>query len=83
MRGKNALHHFGGAPLLLNIGNLKAAVLKADWFDPHINPKLAEFCIFPLQACSRKLPLNRLDELINAALAEQRDRLYSGAAHQV
>jgi hypothetical protein len=32
--------------------------------------------IFPLQACSRKLPLNRLDELINAALAEQRDRLY-------
>ena len=44
MRGKNALHHFGGAPLLLNIGNLKAAVLKADWFDPHINPKLAEFC---------------------------------------
>ena len=39
--------------------------------------------IFPLQACSRKLLLNRLDELINAALAEQRDRLYSGAAHQV
>ena len=41
---ENALRHFGGAPLLLNIDNLKAAVLKADWFDPQINPKLADFC---------------------------------------
>ena len=31
-------------PLLLNLDNLKAAVLKADWFDPEINPKLADFC---------------------------------------
>jgi hypothetical protein len=23
---------------------MKAAVLKADWFDPEINPKLADFC---------------------------------------
>ena len=28
---ENALRHFGGAPLLLNIDNSKAAVLKADW----------------------------------------------------
>ena len=41
---ENALRHFGGVPLLLNIDNLKAAVLKADWFDPEINPKLADFC---------------------------------------
>jgi transposase len=41
---ENALRHFGGVPLLLNIDNLKAAVLKADWFDPQINPKLADFC---------------------------------------
>jgi hypothetical protein len=26
------------------VDNLKAAVLKADWFDPEINPKLADFC---------------------------------------
>jgi len=26
------------------LDNLKAAVLKADWFDPEINPKLADFC---------------------------------------
>ena len=28
----------------LNLDNLKAAVLKADWYDPDINPKLADFC---------------------------------------
>ena len=45
LRGlENALRHFGGVPLLLNIDHLKAAVLKADWFDPQINPKLADFC---------------------------------------
>lgn len=41
---ENALRYFDGVPLLLNIDNLKAAVLKADWFDPEINPKLADFC---------------------------------------
>jgi len=41
---ENAIRHFGGAPMLLNLDNLKAAVLKADWFDPEINPKLADFC---------------------------------------
>jgi len=41
---ENAFRHFGGAPLTLNVDNLKAAVLRADWFDPEINPKLAEFC---------------------------------------
>jgi transposase len=41
---ENALRSFGGVPLLLNLDNFKAAVLKADWFDPEINPKLADFC---------------------------------------
>lgn len=41
---ENAFRHFGGVPLVLNLDNLKAAVLKADWYDPEINPKLAEFC---------------------------------------
>jgi transposase len=41
---ENAVRSFGGSPQLLNLDNLKAAVLKADWFDPQINPKLAEFC---------------------------------------
>jgi transposase len=31
---ENGLRHFGGSPLLLNLDNMKAAVLKADWFDP-------------------------------------------------
>ena len=41
---ENAVRHFGGAPKLLNLDNLKAAVLRADWHDPEINPKVAEFC---------------------------------------
>jgi len=41
---ENAVRSFGGVPLMLNLDNLKAAVLKADWFDPEMNPKLADFC---------------------------------------
>lgn len=41
---ENAFRSFGGVPFTLNVDNLKAAVLKADWYDPEINPKLAEFC---------------------------------------
>lgn len=41
---ENALRHFGGVPLLLNLDNLKAGILKADWWDPEVNPKLADFC---------------------------------------
>ncbi|CEF48336.1 unnamed protein product [uncultured bacterium] len=41
---ENAMRHFGGVPVMLNLDNLKAAVIKADWFDPEINPKLADFC---------------------------------------
>jgi transposase len=41
---ENGLRSFGGCPLLVNLDNMKSAVLKADWFDPEINPKLADFC---------------------------------------
>jgi transposase len=41
---ENAMRAFGGVPLLLNLDNLKAAVIKADWFDPQFNPKFAAFC---------------------------------------
>lgn len=41
---ENAVRSFGGVPRLLNFDNLKAAVLKADWYDPIVNPKLADFC---------------------------------------
>ena len=41
---ENAPGHFGCAPLLRNLDNLKAPVLNADWFHPQINPKLADFC---------------------------------------
>lgn len=40
---ENAFHHFGGVPRTLVVDNLKAAVLKADWFDPDLNPKIQSF----------------------------------------
>ena len=41
---ENGLRHFGGSPRLLNLDNLKAGVLKADWTDPELNPRFAAFC---------------------------------------
>jgi transposase len=41
---ENAFRALGGVPRTLNLDNLKAAVLKADWADPDLNPKLAAFC---------------------------------------
>lgn len=41
---ENAFLHFGGVPKTLVPDNLKAAVLRADWYDPDVNPKLLAFC---------------------------------------
>ena len=40
---ENAFHSWGGVPRTLVIDNLKAAVTKADWYDPELNPKIVEF----------------------------------------
>lgn len=40
---ENAFHSFGGVPETLVPDNLKAAVDKADWYDPDLNPKMAAF----------------------------------------
>jgi hypothetical protein len=40
---ENAFRYFGGVVAKVVPDNLKAAVLHADWFDPDLNPKLAEF----------------------------------------
>ena len=42
---EGAFRHFGGAPAILIPDNLKAAVLKADWYDPEIHPKIRDFCL--------------------------------------
>ncbi|MEM6693025.1 MAG: IS21 family transposase, partial [Planctomycetota bacterium] len=42
---ENAFHHFGGVPRRLVIDNLKAAVNRADWYDPEIHPKLQSFAL--------------------------------------
>ena len=41
---ENALRHFGGVVRTLVIDNLRAAVKKADWFEPELNPKVRSFC---------------------------------------
>lgn len=41
---ENTLRHYGGVPLILNLDNLKAAVIKAHWVDPELNPKIVAFC---------------------------------------
>lgn len=41
---ENAFWHFGGVPRTLVIDNLAAAVTKADWYDPELNPKIQSFC---------------------------------------
>ncbi len=40
---ENAFHHFGGVPRTLVIDNLRAAVARADWYDPELCPKAASF----------------------------------------
>lgn len=40
---ENAFRHFGGVPRRLCPDNLAAAVKKADWYEPELNPKLRSF----------------------------------------
>jgi transposase len=40
---ENAFACFGGVPRTLVIDNLRAAVTRADWFDPELCPKVASF----------------------------------------
>jgi transposase len=40
---ENAFAHFGGMPKTLVIDNLRAAVSRADWFDPELCPKVRSF----------------------------------------
>jgi transposase len=43
---ENAFRSFGGVTRTVVCDNLKAAVIHPDWYDPEINPKLAEFAKF-------------------------------------
>ncbi len=40
---ENAFRYFGGVPKTIILDNLKAAVKHADWYDPELIPKIAEF----------------------------------------
>ena len=40
---ENAFWHFGGVPQRIVLDNLRAAVTKADWFEPELNPQVQSF----------------------------------------
>jgi len=42
---ENAFGHFGGVPQRVVLDNLRAAVTRADWFDPELNPKVRSFAL--------------------------------------
>lgn len=41
---EDAFWAFGGVPKTIVVDNLRAAVKKADWFDPELTPKVEAFC---------------------------------------
>ena len=42
---ENAFVHFGGVPQRVVLDNLHAAVSRADWYDPDLNPKVQSFAL--------------------------------------
>ncbi|MFU8832758.1 MAG: IS21 family transposase [Wenzhouxiangella sp.] len=53
---ENSFRHFGGVPRTLCPDNLKAAVIRADWYDPELNPKIESFCLHYGTAMMPTLP---------------------------
>ena len=41
---ENAFWRLGGVPRTVVFDNAKCVVLKADWYDPELHPKIIEFC---------------------------------------
>lgn len=41
---ENAFWRLGGVPKTVVFDNAKCAVLKADWYDPELHPKIIDFC---------------------------------------
>lgn len=41
---ENAFRAWGGVPRILQIDNTRAAVNKADWYDPELHPIITSFC---------------------------------------
>ncbi len=40
---ENALRHFG-VPKTIAFDNAKCAAIKANWYEPELNPKIVDFC---------------------------------------
>jgi len=82
---ENALRYFGGVPLRFCPDNLKAAVLKADWHDPEVNPKLLSFAehygvaIMPTKPYTPQHK-GKVENAIKALKRELKGRLFASIA---
>jgi transposase len=59
---ENAFRDFGGVTATVVIDNLKAGVLRADWYDPDLNPKLEEFARYygtVILPCKPRMPRHK------------------------
>lgn len=81
----NALAYYGGVPQAIVPDNLKAAVTKADRYEPEINQTLADFashygtCIFPARSRKPKdkaLAENAVNILYGRIYAPLRNRIF-------
>lgn len=63
LRGlENAFRCFGGVPKTIVPDNMKTAVIKADWYDPEINPKLRSFAAHyntAILPCKARMPRHK------------------------
>lgn len=76
---ENAFRAFGGVPKTLVPDNLKAAVIKADWADPELNPKLRDFCEhYGTVALPTKVRMPRHKGKVEAAVKYAQDNALKG-----
>ena len=55
---ENAFRAFGGVPQTLCIDNLRAAVKRADWYEPELNPESRTVCPALWDGCHAHPPLH-------------------------
>ena len=84
---ENAFRHFGGVTRVTIVDNLKAAVLDPDWFDPNLNPKMADFAkhygtvVLPTQP-ARPEHKGKIEAGIKYAQNALKGRTFSSLAEQ-
>jgi transposase len=69
---ENGFRHFGGVPKTLVPDNLRAAVTRADWFDPELNAKVVSVTASTSMQ-SRTAAYNPRDDSYRERIANPKD----------